>query len=62
MVESLLKALALAMVIEGIGPFVAPARWRGMMLRVAQLPDSQLRFFGAIVMGLGVLALQIVSY
>ncbi len=60
--ENLLQALALAMVIEGIGPFVGPARWRGMMLRVAQLPDNQLRVFGAVVMGLGVLTLQILSH
>jgi len=60
--ETLIQALALAMVIEGIGPFLGPSRWRGMMLRVAQLPDQQLRVFGAVVMGLGVLTLQLLSH
>ncbi len=61
MTEALLTALALAMVIEGIGPFIGPSRWRRMMLRLAQLPDRSLRVFGAITMGLGVLLLQLLG-
>lgn len=57
-----MQALALAMVIEGVGPFLGPRRWRGMIVRVAQLPDKQLRIFGAVVMGLGVLILQLVGH
>ena len=49
------------MVIEGIGPFIGPSRWRRMMLRLAQLPDRSLRVFGAITMGLGVLLLQLLG-
>lgn len=61
MTELFIKALALAMVIEGIGPFLGPSRWRHMMLSVARLPDRQLRIFGAVVMGLGVLILQLTT-
>lgn len=61
MSEMLLKALALAMVLEGIGPFLIPGRWRQMMVSVARLPEPQLRVFGAVVMGLGVLLLQLVG-
>lgn len=57
----LLKALALAMVLEGIGPFLLPGRWRQMMATVSRLPEAQLRVFGAVVMGLGVLLLQLVG-
>lgn len=53
-----MQAMALAMVIEGIGPFLVPARWRQFMLQLAVLPESRLRLIGGITMGLGVLLLQ----
>jgi len=39
-------ALALVLVIEGLFPFLSPARWRQMFLQILQLTDGQLRFFG----------------
>ena len=39
-------ALALVLVIEGLFPFLSPAGWRRMFLRILQLHDGQLRFFG----------------
>jgi len=56
---SLAMAIGLVLVIEGIMPFVSPARWRDMLQKVAALADSQIRFFGLSMMlaGLAVLAL-----
>ncbi|MDM4772119.1 DUF2065 domain-containing protein [Solimonas sp. SE-A11] len=44
--NELLRALALVMVIEGLLPFVAPARWRQMMLSVMQLDSRHIRIIG----------------
>ena len=52
--ESLLAALALVLVIEGLLPLVAPRVWRDSFRRLVDLSDGQLRFIGlvAIVLGL----------
>ncbi len=46
MATSLLMAFALMLVIEGILPFAAPARWREAFLQLARLADGQIRFIG----------------
>lgn len=54
-------ALALVFVIEGVLPFLSPARWRAMMASVAQLDDSSLRRFGLVSMVFGVFLLYLVN-
>lgn len=56
---SVAMAIGLVLVIEGIMPFVSPARWRDMLQKVGALADTQIRFFGLSMMlaGLAVLAL-----
>ena len=51
-------AAALVLVLEGILPFLAPARWREAMRQVAELSDSQLRMIGlgSMIVGLVCLA------
>ena len=39
-------ALALVLVLEGLGPMLWPRVWRRMILAMAQLPDRLLRRFG----------------
>jgi hypothetical protein len=56
--EDLLQALALVMIIEGLLPFIAPERWRAMMLRVSAVDGRSLRVFGAVLIGAGLLLLQ----
>lgn len=51
--STLLTALALMLVIEGILPFVAPATWRETFQRVTQMGDGQIRFIGLSSMLLG---------
>lgn len=53
------RALALVMVIEGIGPFVAPSRWRETMTRMGALDDKVLRVVGLMSMLGGLLVLQL---
>ncbi len=59
--SSLLTALALMLVIEGILPFVAPAAWRETFLRLASMADGQIRFIGLSSMLAGLILLYILS-
>ena len=54
----LLAALAIFLVLEGIVPFLDPARMKRALLQLIQVPDSQLRIagLGSIVVGLALLA------
>lgn len=58
--STLLAAFALMLVIEGILPFIAPARWRETFLQLARLADGQIRFIGLTSMLIGVLLLFVV--
>lgn len=60
MIEDIFRALALVLVIEGLLPFAAPARWRETMLRLSSLDDRQLRFIGVTAIIGGLLMLQLV--
>ena len=57
MVTTLLMALALMLVIEGLLPFLAPKAWRETFQRLMQLSDGQIRFFGLTSMIFGLLLL-----
>ncbi len=44
--DLLLPALGLMLVLEGLLPMIAPARWREVFLQVARMRDGQIRFIG----------------
>ena len=44
--SSLLTALGLMLVIEGLMPLIAPAAWRETFRRVLEMNDGQIRFIG----------------
>ena len=50
-------ALALMLVLEGLFPFLSPGGWRNTFLKLLQLRDGQLRFFGLTSILIGVLLL-----
>jgi uncharacterized protein len=52
--DVLWTALALVLVFEGLFPFLSPGGWRNTFLKLVQLRDGQLRFFGltSILLGL----------
>jgi len=58
--ESIVPALALVLVIEGMLPFLSPKNWRQAMLHAAQLPDNVLRSLGLFSMLAGVVILYLV--
>ncbi|SIO26212.1 DUF2065 domain-containing protein [Salinivibrio sp. ES.052] len=55
-------ALALVLVVEGLGPMLFPKQWRQMVTELSQQPDSQLRRIGGclVVIG-GVLAYHLLA-
>ena len=54
---TLLMALALMLIIEGVLPFLAPSLWRDTFRRIIQMSDGQIRFIGLSSMLLGLLLL-----
>ncbi len=44
--STMLTALALVLVLEGLGPMLLPRLWRRMILSMTQLPDKLLHRFG----------------
>lgn len=57
-----LAALALALVIEGVMPFISPLRFRQTLQRMATLPDQMLRIAGLMSMLGGLLLLYAVRH
>ena len=51
--DALILATGLMLILEGIGPFVAPKGWRNMFSKLVALNDGQVRFIGlaSIVVG-----------
>lgn len=59
--HDILQALCLVLVIEGMIPFLQPARWRQMVARLAAISDSHLRWMGFISMFLGAVLLYLLN-
>lgn len=55
--NTLLMAVALMLVIEGLLPFLLPAVWREAFRRLTEMSDGQIRFVGLTSMVAGVLLL-----
>ena len=59
--HSLVAALCLVLVLEGLFLFAAPQSWKRMAEQLHQLDPRHLRIIGGVIMGVGVLALQLVN-
>ncbi len=57
MSNTLLLALALMLIIEGLLPFLVPGFWRETFRRLTELSDGQVRFIGLTSMLAGLLLL-----
>ncbi len=47
-------ALALVLVLEGLGPMLYPKAWRRMISAMSQMPDTVLRRFGGALVVAGI--------
>jgi len=59
--NSLLTALALMLVIEGLLPLLSPAAWRQVFARMLAMSDGQIRFVGLLSLLAGLTALLWIS-
>ena len=60
--HELFAALCLLLVIEGLFLFVAPQTWQRVVEQMRQLEPRQLRIIGGAMVGVGILALQLVNW
>lgn len=58
--QSLLSALALVLVLEGLLPFLNPSGYKSLLESMRNLPESQLRNFGLILISAGLVLLYFV--
>jgi len=58
--NSLLVAVSLMLVLEGILPFLYPQRWRRLVAQLAQISDANMRLLGLLSMLLGLALLWLV--
>jgi len=60
--HELLTALCLVLVIEGLFLFAAPGAWQRIVEQMRELEPRQLRIIGGVMVGVGVLALKLVTW
>ena len=58
--HELLAALCLVLVLEGVFLFAAPQAWQKFAEQMRQLEPKYLRVIGGVLMGVGVVFLQLV--
>lgn len=61
MLDTLLLALGLMLILEGLMPMVSPLNWRRLFEQLLQLEDGQIRFFGMTMVITGLLLFWFVS-
>ncbi len=60
--QELMAALCLVLVIEGLFLFAAPKAWQRIVEQMRELEPRQLRIIGGVMVGVGVLALKLVTW
>jgi uncharacterized protein YjeT (DUF2065 family) len=51
--ETVLAAIAMVLIFEGLLPLISPPKWREMFTQLLQLHDGQIRFFGLTIVFFG---------
>jgi uncharacterized protein len=59
--QTLLLALGLMLILEGLMPMLSPLRWRSLFEQLLKLQDGQIRFFGLLMVIAGLILLWWVS-
>ena len=57
MMTTIWLAIAIVMVIEGIGPMLFPNKWQNYLRQVASQPVDQLRTIGGVMVTVGLVSL-----
>jgi uncharacterized protein YjeT (DUF2065 family) len=53
LLDTLLLALGLMLILEGLLPLISPRRWRGLFEQMLRLQEGQIRFFGLLMVVFG---------
>jgi uncharacterized protein len=61
LLETLLLALGLMLILEGLMPMISPSGWRGLFEQLLKLQDGQIRFFGMAMVVAGLVLFWLVS-
>lgn len=57
-----LCVLGLVFIIEGTPYFLFPAKWKEMLVKVGEMSDTWLRFFGLIIIFIGLFMVYLGRY
>lgn len=60
LLTSLIAALGLMLIIEGMMPFISPQKWKEIFKQIIELPDAQIRVVGLASMIAGLVVLWLV--
>lgn len=61
MLDTLLLALGLMLILEGLLPMVTPRRWRSLFEQILLLQEGQIRFFGMIMVVFGLVVIWLLA-
>jgi uncharacterized protein len=53
-------AMCLVLILEGMLPFLAPSRWRSLVIKLAEVDNASMRLAGFISMMIGLALLMLV--
>ena len=53
MLDTILTALGLMLILEGLLPMISPRKWRSLFEQMLQLQEGQIRFFGMLMVVFG---------
>lgn len=60
--EKLITGIALALIIEGLWPFVSPAHWRNALIKMVSMDDRSVRVAALVSMAIGLILLHVLTY
>jgi uncharacterized protein YjeT (DUF2065 family) len=61
LLDTLLMALGLMLILEGLLPMISPRSWRGLFEQMLQLQEGQIRFFGMIMVVFGLVVIWLLA-
>ena len=61
MLDTLLLALGLMLILEGLLPMISPRTWRSLFEQMRQLQEGQIRFFGLLMVVFGLMVIWLLA-
>jgi uncharacterized protein YjeT (DUF2065 family) len=61
LLDTLLMALGLMLILEGLLPMISPRHWRVLFEQMLQLQEGQIRFFGMLMVVFGLVVIWLLA-